>query len=379
MRVSVVQLHHIRIPFKAAVHHSLKRRQETEAVIVAIGSDEGRIGFGEILPRPYLTGETVESVLRDLGPALAGRWLGRSLSAKQAVFEALCQELEAAGRSLATFAGFELALLDLTGQTYKFPAGEILERPAGPELGAGAVIDFNVPTGALSKLCAQLRLLGRCYIKVKVGLPDDLRRLQVIRKSLGPDARLSVDANAAWSADEAIEALLPMRQFDLRSVEQPVPAPDLAGMRRVRERTGLPVVADESLCTLEDGRRLIEEGAADIFNIRLGKCGGFLGSLRLVKLAEEAGLRCHLGTLVGETGILSRATEIFGCHVNGFECLEGKGMNRSLLVEDIIEPRQGDRTSCPGEGLGIRAAADRLVRWAASDPIVFETAKGALA
>jgi methylaspartate ammonia-lyase len=77
-------------------------------------------------------------------------------------------------------------------------------------------------------------------------------------------------------------------------------------------RTGVAVVADESLCSLEDGQRLAAAQAADGFNIRIAKCGGFLACLRLVKLANEAGLRCQMGTLVGETGILSRAAEIFG-------------------------------------------------------------------
>src|SRR4029078_10196874 len=128
---------------------------------------------------------------------------------------------------------------------------------------------------------------------------------------LGETARIRIDANAAWSATEAIATLSKMRAHKIESVEQPVAANDLAGMRAVREATGFRVMADESLCSMDDARKILESQAADIFNIRLGKCGGLLASRRLVQLAHRENLDCHLGTLVGETGILSHAREIF--------------------------------------------------------------------
>jgi L-Ala-D/L-Glu epimerase len=162
-----------------------------------------------------------------------------------------------------------------------------------------------------------------------------------------------------------------MRRFNISSIEQPVPARDLAGMRRVREATGVPVVADEALCSLQDGESLIASRAADLFNIRLGKCGGFLASLRLVDLAREAGLGCRLGTLVGETGILSRAGEIFGGRVEGFASLEGKQQNKTLLLQDIVEvPAPGESNST--KGLGLVIASKYLDQFAVSSPVVFK-------
>jgi len=139
-------------------------------------------------------------------------------------------------------------------------------------------------------------------------------------------------------------------------------------MRRVREATGLPVMADESLCSLADARRLLAADAVDIFNVRLGKCGGFLGSLRLVALAAEHGLSCHLGTLVGETGILSRAAEIFGSHIEGFACLEGKGQNRFLLEQDVLDAPPASAESL---GLGILVSQEQLERLSVAPPRKF--------
>lgn len=377
MRISTVTAYRIRIPFRSAFVHALQRRGVTEAIVLVIESNAGHVGVGEVLPRPYLTGETLESVAHEI-PALARRWLGRTFEDRDEVVHALHEELRLAGRGLASFAGWELAILDLAGKTFRFAAGDVLRPTAGPELEAGVVIDFGVPTHSLEKHCMLLRLAGHRHIKVKIGLDDDLRRLTLVQEVFGAHHPLRLDANGAWTADYAIAMLRQMSRFNIRSVEQPVPARDLVGMRSVREGTGVAVVADESLCSLQDGQCLTAAQAADVFNIRIAKCGGFLACLRLVNLANETGLGCQLGTLVGETGILSHAAEIFGRRVEGFEFLEGKGQNKCLLVEDIVEvPPPGDST--PTEGLGITIASDRLTKWAASIPTVFKSQTRTLA
>jgi L-alanine-DL-glutamate epimerase-like enolase superfamily enzyme len=378
MRIGSVIAYRIRIPFKMAFAHTLQHRRATEAVILIVKSDTGHIGVGEVLPRPYLTGETIESVSQLAIPTLVQRWLGRRLANREDVVEALREELQCSGRALATFAGWELAMLDLAGKVFSFAAGDVLGLETKPDLPPGVVIDFAVPTHRLERHCMLLRLAGRSHVKVKVGLHDDLHRLSLIQGVFGADHPLRLDANAAWTADYAIPVLRQMRRFNVLSVEQPVPARDLHGMRRVREESGMAVVADESLCSLEDAQSLTAAHAADVFNIRIGKCGGFLGSLRLVQFANEAGLRYQLGTLVGETGILSRAAEIFGRRVPGFDFLEGKHQNKTLLLEDIVEVTLPEENT-PTKGLGIIMESNCLDRWAASLPTIFREPQRRLA
>lgn len=374
MRIDAVELHHLEIPFKSAFQHATKARSRSETVIVALRSEGGEVGFGEILPRPYLTGETISSVLERDGPALADTWLGLSLESLEDVVAHDRRELDRSARRLAAYAGFEVALVDLAGRELGFPAGDVLGLPPGRDLEPGVVVGFEVPTAKLERHCAALRMAGRRHVKLKVGQPDDRRRAEIVIRVLSPPGGLRLDANGIWSSDEAVRALGDLVDLGIASVEQPVAARDLEGMRRVRETTGVAVMADESLCSLEDGRRLVEARAADVFNVRLGKCGGFLGSLRLVELAQANGLSCHLGTLVGETGILSRASEVFGSRVPGFDCLEGKGQNRFLLQQDVLgEPE----VQQPGSGLGIQVSADRLAGFAVAPPAVFRRSKGA--
>ena len=369
MQIRSAQIHRIRIPFKQSFGHALSERTHTEAIIVVLTDADGTTGCGEVLPRPYLTGETIQSVLDDHLPPLLRAWLGRRFETKAEVVSALEEALGRAGRRLATFCGLELALLDLAGKSIGFPVGEILGDRLGTPLEAGVVIGFDLDTDALPKHCAMLRLAGRRHIKVKVGRDDDVERVRIIRKALGTSVPIRIDANGAWTVEQAIEVLQSLVEYQIESVEQPVPAADIEGMCQVRAAAGVPVMADESLCTLEDAQQLINMNAADIFNIRLGKCGGFLASLRLVRLARAAGLGCHLGTLVGETGILSRAAEIFGRRVPGFACLEGKGQSEKFLEEDVLEPMTSGSVET-SSGLGVGISFDRLARRAVEQPRV---------
>lgn len=368
MKVEGFELHPISIPFKTPFTHARYRRTETCAVIVALRSADGLVGFGEILPRDYVTGETLGGVLTDVGPAIGARFVGRRFEQVDDVVSYLGRELDRAGRNLATFCGFETALLDLAGRTFGFGLGEILGGPALASLPAGVVIGFDLTTKALPRHAAVMRLRGSQHVKVKVGLPDDPERLSIIADAVRVPLR--IDANGAWvSATEAISHLRAMRSVQLASVEQPLPPQDVAGARRVREETGIPVIADEALCTREDADRLIRERAADIFNIRIAKCGGVLGSLRILERARENGLRCHLGTLVGETGILTRVAEMFGRFVPGFDWLDGKGQNASLLEYDVLDdPRDAVRAPTSAVGLGVRVSIEHIRNVTTSTP-----------
>jgi L-alanine-DL-glutamate epimerase-like enolase superfamily enzyme len=144
-----------------------------------------------------------------------------------------------------------------------------------------------------------------------------------------------------------------------------VAAQDLAGMRAVHERTGIAVMADEAVCSVLDAEAVAAAGAAQIFNVRPGKHGGLLGSLAIVQRARAAGIGVHLGTLVGESGLLSRVAEVFGRCVAGFACLDGKGQNRFLLEEDVLAAPADDADNpavaaplhAPGLGVDVLPAA----------------------
>ncbi len=314
----------------------------------------------------------MDDVLQVEGPAMAQALVGRQMSSWSEATGWLEAQAEQRGPRLATLCGFDLALLDAVGQSLGQPISAALGGESGPELPAGVIVGFEHPTSKVARYCATLRLSGKKHVKVKVGLDDDAERLAAIVKVF-KTLPLRLDANAAWTTDEAINRLKELQSVaPIASIEQPIEAADVEGLRRIQRETGIRVMADESLRDLADAQRLIDRDAAAIFNVRLGKNGGVWAAHRLCARARAAGVEIHLGTMVGETGVLSRASEVFGQCEEGFACLDGKGQNVFLLEVDILgessdhRARSDDPTIGPTDGpdsppgLGVNVDEQRI-------------------
>lgn len=342
-RIESVTIYQLRIPFHQAFRHALQSREESDAVIVKITDQDGLSGFGESLPRSYVTGETTESMIAWISGELAPRIFSQSFAPGWETFEYLQTVMPEWTKSPdrgsgpvawnAAFCAVELALLDWSLRADHCALADLLP-PARYEVVYSGVISADAPKDAAA-LAKRMARLGIRQIKVKVGTPDDAARLEAVRKAAGDKVELRADANAAWTADEAIDQLRPLAQFKLQAIEQPVAAGDLAGMKRVRDGSGVPVMADESLTTLDQAHRLIELDACDYFNIRLSKCGGLSGSLAIAKLAQQTGIKIQVGAQVGETGILSAAGRSFAAHLPALAWAEGS-FGAWLLAEDVI-------------------------------------------
>ena len=341
-RIESVTIYQLRIPFRQAFSHALHSREESDAVIVKVKDSDGRTGFGESLPRSYVTGETTESMIARLRAHLAPRILRESFAPGWETLEYLQSIMTDWTKSddgetsviawNAAFCAVELALLDWSLRADACALADLLP-PVRFEVVYSGVISADAPADAAA-LAKRMTRLGINQIKVKVGTADDAVRLEAVRKAVGEGVELRADANAAWTADEALEKLRQFAKFKLAAIEQPVHADDLAGMKQVRQHSGVPVMADESLVTLDQARRLIDLGACDYFNIRLSKNAGISGSLAIALAAQAAGIKVQVGAQVGETGILSAAGRIFAAHLPALAYAEGS-FGTWLLTEDV--------------------------------------------
>ena len=371
MRIESVALHRVQIPLKRAFAHAASARTTSAAILVQVRDDAGHVGWGEIRPRPYVTGETMDGAFAEGAPSLAEQVLVQRWADRDALVAWLAALPDAVG--LATRGGFECALLDAGGRRFGFGFGQLLPGPWQPGLPPGVVVGFETPTAKLGRHCAMLRLAKRRHVKVKVGADADTERLTIVRDVFGEDVPLRIDANAAWTVPQTLDKLASFVGLPIASIEQPIHRDDVAGLARIRAEGGVPVMADEAVCSEDDARRLIAAQAADIFNIRIGKHGGILPSLRIVQLATDAGVAVHLGTLVGETGILSRVGEVFGAMVRGFDCLDGKGQAGFLLAEDVLSPDAEGKAPKLGEvevtapGLGVDVDEAQVARFRVGD------------
>ena len=378
MRITRLTAYHVRIPLKHKVRHASHVREETDSLVVRCELDNGAIGWGEGLPRPYVTGETID----DVWSLLADSHLTRSLSDP---FDNLAQAISLTERIKFNVANHEsafvergcfgnsarcaveLSLLDAAARSEAVPLSRVTEllpetfaiREPQSQVRYSAAITAMSPW-ATTVRAWKIRLYGFHQCKVKVGVADVndadlLRRIRGILPVNRVDFR--IDANEAWTCSNLEGHLAPLLPFGITSLEQPVPHNEVSGLSKLRGRIGVPLMLDESLCGLTDAHRAIESGTCDLFNIRLSKCGGLIPSLRLAAIAHQAGLGYQLGCQVGETGILSAAGRHFASSVANIRYLEGSYdrhlVRERLTVQDLTFGRRGQAPALTAPGLGV--------------------------
>jgi L-alanine-DL-glutamate epimerase-like enolase superfamily enzyme len=379
VKIAELTAYHVRIPLRKAIRHASHSRTDTDNVLVRCVLEDKTEGWGEGVPRDYVTGETVDSALALLKKSeLSAQREGCADFAGAVAFAERLRVADVAGddrgiQGNAARCAVELALLDAYGRRFGAPVSEAtrlltpdLYEPRPKVQYSGAITSAK---GFKLRLSAwAMRLYGFRQLKVKVGIAgqDDSDRLRSIRKRVGAGMDLRVDANEAWPATEAAERIQALEPFGISSVEQPSLHAELAGLAEVRRQVRTPLMLDESLCGMADAERAVVLGACDLFNLRLSKCGGFIRTLRLAQFAKAHGLACQLGCQVGETAVLSAAGRHFAASVGGLRYLEGSYdrhlVREALGTRDFTFGRGGWASALPGPGLGVSIDSRALER-----------------
>ncbi len=211
-------------------------------------------------------------------------------------------------------------------------------------------------------------------VKFKVGVQLHSGIFEKARTTLGPDVDLRVDANGAWTEAEALKNIAQLEKYGISAVEQPVAKEDFQGLKRVSAHSNIPIIADESVCSLEDAKRLLEMEACHAFNVRISKCGGLLGSLGVIDMAKKGGMRYQIGCQAGETGILSAAGRHLAGWIDNILYLEGSfgtwAIREDIVAEDIRFGKGGYAPPLTGVGLGVNVREESLKRYAKKSEIV---------
>ncbi len=173
------------------------------------------------------------------------------------------------------------------------PSTNCSASPHHPYLSSSFTIGIDTPAAMAA---AAARIPDYPIIKVKLGSENDAARLAAIR-AVRPDVILRIDANAAWSAEEAIRQIERILPYDLEMIEQPVARDDFAGLAAVQAACPVPVVADESVQSLADLDKLAAAGVQGI-NVKLMKVGGLAPALAILQRARALGLRVMLGCMI---------------------------------------------------------------------------------
>jgi L-alanine-DL-glutamate epimerase-like enolase superfamily enzyme len=380
--VTEFQLFAVDLPFKTAFRHAAAARISSESLFLRMGLDSGVDGWGEALPRAYVSGESRQDAFALLRDAVLPGMVGRTF---QSLPEVVSFLEKCDGKAppawvrpdvpqTSAWCCVDLALLDAFGRAFgqqASPGGQ----PSGGSLERyrySGVVSAGQGWPYVQSLL-KMRAFGFRQVKLKLGGDGALQAARAARRLLGRRVDLRVDANMAWGVEQALEVIQQLRMVGIRSFEQPIAADDLAGLARLAAESSGQILVDEGLTDRESLQRFIAHRACTGANVRISKCGGLVGAYARCKEALDAGLVLQVGCQVGESSLLSAAhltlLSALAPLRPGVRYAEGC-FGRHLLREDpavpLVQFGYGGRPPPrpPGAGLGVQIDQAMLVRWA---------------
>jgi L-alanine-DL-glutamate epimerase-like enolase superfamily enzyme len=380
MRVKEITAWQVRIPLKKTIQHASHTRTETDNLVLRVTLDNGTEGFGEGVPREYVTGETIDSTLALLKQSVLAEQLEEwptfhsALAGIERLRLAPIPDDVRGCKGNAARCALELALLDAYGKHFQHAVADITRLIAHDDLFepheyvrySGAITSAE---GFKARFAAwKMWVYNFKHLKIKVGIDgqDDVDRVGAIRRRVGRKMDIRIDANEAWTPENVAKRILELKPFNISSVEQPVPHEQVAVLAQVRGEVGVPIMLDESLCSMIDAEHAEENDTCDLFNLRLSKCGGFIATLRLAQHARRHKLGYQLGCQIGESGILSAAGRHFAASVRDLRYVEGSYdshlVREALTTEDLTFGWGGWAPALAGPGLGITIDPQALER-----------------
>lgn len=333
------------LPFRRTYRTSSGELEQREMVLLRIVSEDGFTGLGEAVPLSLRGGNPLTEVVSDLRDWAGQAQLGLESAPRPVTAPARC--------------AVETALADISARRRGIPLHALLGSPTAGPIRCNATIGADDPTDAASD-AAEWAEAGFSTFKLKAGSGDDYARVARTRDAVGPDARIRVDANGAWSVEEAVEILERLAEHGIELVEQPVA--DLEAMAQVRATCGIPVIADESVTEASDAARAANLGSCDGATVKLSKVGGLdptLGGYLPVYLSSA---------LDGPVGITAAAHVAQTLPTDGPLAALAQGLATGRLFDGTIASTgatlDADLLTVPeGPGLGVEideAALDRF-------------------
>lgn len=277
----------LKTPFRTA----LRETSHVEFVRVEVECEGGLVGIGEASASKVITGEDIYIILTSIA-SVEELFFGLTCKEALEVLHVKC----AIGSSAK--AALDIAFTHLLSQEAKKPLYEYFGATDLSPLKSDITISLNEADVMLQD-AKKAFSNGMEILKVKVG-DDVLHAVDIVRKISEelPQCDILVDANQAWNFDSTILFIENMLGTPIKLIEQPVPAPDLDNLKKITELSQIPILADESVFTLEDAKKVIQEKCADMINIKFMKCGGVSKAIEILEFARSSGFKCMLGSML---------------------------------------------------------------------------------
>ncbi len=295
LTIQNIELYKLSIPLKEPFITSLGTETAAQNVLVKIITKEGITGFGECSPYMPINGESQDTCF------IVGQYFAKVLKGKDplAISDCIASMDKVIYGNTSIKSAFDMAIYDIASQH----AGLPLYKYLGGENNKTIITDYTVSIDEPEKMAADaLKIKNKGYpaIKVKLGRDGkkDIERIRAIRAAVGKDIPVRIDANQGWKVKEAIETLNALAEFDIQHCEEPIARWKFMKLKKVKANSPIPIMADECCSDEHDAERLIELKACDYFNIKLGKSGGIFKALKMVRMAEDAGIHLQIGAML---------------------------------------------------------------------------------
>lgn len=296
MKIINIRTTTLKAPLKNPFITSLRRVDTLEDLVVIIECDDGSVGYGEGAATPVITGETMGSMIACISYIMP-HLIGRDIEDFEAIIDLVHSLIL---KNTTAKSALEIALYDLKAKASKLPLFRML---GGTQTKFST--DITISIGEIDKMivdCHSAVALGYDTLKIKIGddPQKDVERVVTINATLDSHIKLRLDANQGWTAKESVKLLHALEKQDIIAefIEQPVAADDFEGFKYIKERVQTPLLADESIFSVKDARKLLEMQAIDYVNIKLAKTAGITQALKLADLSKDFGVKCMIGCML---------------------------------------------------------------------------------
>ena len=267
----------------------------TEGAILQLVAADGTEGFGYASATPHM-GSIPRALVAEL-EYLKPHVVGKDPRNIEIILASLDRALRNAPQAKAAI---DCALHDMQARRLGVPLYQLFGGQARKHVPILRILAIKTP----DEMAAQAQKLvdkGYRYLKIKVhgDVTEDVARVAAIRKRVGPDVHLTIDANQSYSVKNAIIAITRMAEYDIDLVEQPVSADDFNGLSLVTRTVPITVEADEAAGSLAEIYRLVTERAVDAVSLKIPKLGGLRNTVAAARICEQGGIAYRLGAAVG--------------------------------------------------------------------------------
>ncbi|PYF68951.1 L-alanine-DL-glutamate epimerase-like enolase superfamily enzyme [Pedobacter nutrimenti] len=293
MKITYIEIYRFSIPMEPFVI-ATGTMHFAQNVFLKIYTDQGIYGVGECSAFPMIVGETQETCL-SMARDFAKIWIGKDPLDIPARMNDL---LGYAAHNSTIKSAFDMALFDISAKKanlplYRFLGGQ--KRRIETDMTIGIDSPENM---ALSALKYQQQ--GCNILKIKLGkkVHEDIERVAQIRKAVGEELTLRLDANQGWSFDDALLALGALEKYNIEFCEQPMRTWYDDRLPELKLNSPVKLMADESCYNHHDARKLINSQSCDYLNIKFSKSGGILEAQKIHELALQTGMKCMIGSML---------------------------------------------------------------------------------